>query len=275
MTTYQATELFTSEGKLVTNDPAALALKIIEAEIKSISSDHESKLIRIEIGAAIREIATLNNSTLTDIIVEMDLCRTTHRAEKTFLKYARIAGSPSLMKLAENPQISLSVLDEIASCKKPVIKEQEAEFLKRVVNDVTEICVANRLNEGYGPEEGSLIVLGITRNESVGVIRRNQILMGVQTKAGGNPEKPGEREIQSKILQLVNLMRIFFLPPPDRDGWFEKHGIVMADAGATMIALQNDLTAANIIPELATDLRPETVTGLRRLVQKQEDLQPI
>jgi len=285
MKTYQASSLFDKDGNLITTDLSALASKIVEAEVGTIASDHQSKLVRIEIGLAIRTIAAKEKSTLTDIIVAMNLCQTTHRAEKTFLKYARIAGSKVLMTMAENPQISLSVLDEIAACKKPVLKPDEAKFMRRVSGDILEICNQNLVDEGHDGDTGKLVVLGATRNEAVGVIRKVQIEMGVATRAHSpHPERPDMKAIQSKILQLLNLMRIFFLPANERDEWFKKHGIPMADAGATMISLQNDLSAAGIISALASDLKPESIQGLQRpeVIQEEEpeakpepELQPI
>lgn len=271
---YHATDLFDKDGMIVTTDIHRLANLIVQTEIKTIASDHESKLMRIEIGHAIRTIASIRNTTLTEAICDMDLCKTTHRAEKTFLKYARIAGSGVLMEMARNPQISLSVLDEIASSKKPASKADEAKFLKRVTSDIADICKENLKDEGYDPEkpEGSLVVLGVTRNQAVGVIRKVQIEMGVATKAGGNgtPERPGEKELQSKILQLLNLMRIMFLPGHRRDNWLIKHGLTQADVGATMISLQADLVGACILNEEADDLKPESIAGLKKIAELSE-----
>ena len=277
MKTYSATPLFDENGNLTTDDLTKLASLIIETEVKTIASDHESKLMRIEIGAAIRHVAALKNMTLTDVIVEMNLCQTTHRAEKTFLKYARIAGSVVLMNMAENPQISLSVLDEIASCKKPTLKADITKFMKRVSSDILDICKENLVDEGHTPETGKLVILGATRNQAVGAIRKVQMEMGVATRAGENPEKPDMKDLRSKLLQLLNLMRIFFLPANQRDAWFEKHEVSMADAGATMISLQNDLSAAGIIAASADDLKPESIDGLKKIVEEQPEpeLQPV
>lgn len=269
MKTYHATELFTPEGNLVTDDIGLLAKLIVETEVKTIASDHESKLMRIEIGFAIRAIAAMRQTTLTEAILDMNLCQTTHRAEKTFLKYARIAGSETLMKMAENPQISLSVLDEIAAAKKPIIAGERALFMKRVSEEVNDICKENLKDEGHeegGP--GRLVVLGATRNQAVGVIRRIQIEMGVKTKAGnGNgPEVPKEKDIQSKMLQLLNLLRIMFLPDNVKHEWLAENGLLLADVGATMISLQNDLVEAGIITKNANELKPEAIKGLKKLV---------
>lgn len=271
---YHATELFDGQGLLITTDIHELANLITQTETKTIAIDHESKLMRIEIGHAIRTIASIRNTTLTEAICDMDLCKTTHRAEKTFLKYARIAGSGVLMEMAKNPQISLSVLDEIASSKKPAAKKDEAKFLKRVVTDITDICNENIKDEGYDPESplGRHIVLGVTRNQAVGVIRKVQIEMGVETKAGGGgtPERPGEKELQSKILQLLNLMRIMFLPAKRRDAWLAKHGLTQADVGATMLSLQADLVGACILNDEADDLKPESIAGLKKIAELSE-----
>jgi hypothetical protein len=272
MKTYNATQLFDKNGALVTDDIKKLGHMIVATEAQTIATDHESKLMRIEIGAAIRAIAAIRNTTLTEVIVEMELCKTTHRAEKTFLKYARIAGSVNLMEMAKNPQISLSVLDEIASSKKPVIKQEQADFMHAIREGVEEICKANLVDEGFDPDapEGKQIVLGITRNQAVGVIRRTQIEMGVETRAGGgSPERPGKTEIQSKLLQLTNLLRLMFLPADRRDAWLEKHGLLLADVGASMVALQNDLVEATIIKPEADELSPTSITGLKKLAAEQ------
>jgi hypothetical protein len=274
MKTYQASKLFNHEGELATKDPLELATMIVEAEIGTIASDHDSKLVRIEIGCAIRAIAIEMKTTLTEAISTMGLCITLNRAEKTFLKYARIAGSPTLMRLAENPQISLSVLDEIAACKKPAIKSDLSKFLKKVCAEVVEICDKNLEDEGFQGEAGRLVVLGVTRNEAVGVIRRNQIEMGVKTRpgAGGSPDRPGIGEIHSKTLQLLNLMRVLTLPTQRRNAWLEKHGILLDSSAALAISLTNDLVEAGIIAENADDLKPESIKGLVRLARDEKEV---
>jgi hypothetical protein len=274
---FKATNLFNESGVLVTSDHHELAGMIVKAEVGTIASDHESKLVRLEIGHAIRCIAAIRNSSLTDAIVDMGLCKSTNRAEKTFLKYARIAGSGVLLSMATNPQVSLSVLDEIAASKKPESKDGQARFLSRVVNDINDICKSNLIEEDLDPDapEAKLVGLGVTRNQAVGVIRRVQIEMGVATKAGnGNgPERPGAKEVQAKILHLLNLMRVAWLPLARRDDWLAKHDLTMADVGGKMLSLQADLVGACILTEEADDLKPESIPGLKRILDEAPEVE--
>lgn len=258
---FQASKLLDSTGVIVTDDIIKLGELIAATDADASFDEHTSKLKRIEIGIALRQAAAIprqdgNASTLTETISEMGLCKMLDRAEKTFLKYARIAGEATLLALASNPNVSLSALDEIASCKKPIDPTQRREFMKRLRDQI--VASTKEENEKEGQEPDSYRGTGPTRGDVVGMIRRAQIDFAVPTKGGG--EERGENKKQDQLLllqrmsRLVGCFRVLFLPGGQRDEWFQKNDITIEKFGRHMSTLRDKLIADGMIENDPMDI---------------------
>jgi hypothetical protein len=252
---YQASHILDKKGIIVTTDLIQLGKLIASADAEACFDEHSAKLKRVEIGIALRQAAAIpgpdgNGRTLTETIDAMGLCKTLTRAEKTMLKYARIAGSAMLLELAANPNISFSVLDEIAACKKPVDPEKRREFVRRLGSEVRDACKRESEEEGHEPDSyrGS----GPTRNDVVGMIRRAQIDFAVPTK-GGSERDGNKREKELLLLRrmtrLVGMYRVLFLPDLHRSDWLEKNELTIEKFGRRMRELQDELIKGGLIEE--------------------------
>lgn len=261
---FQASKLLDSTGVIVTDDIHKLGELIAMTDADASFDEHTSKLKRIEIGIALRQAAALQRpdgraSTLTETISEMGLCKMLDRAEKTFLKYARIAGEATLLALAANPNVSLSALDEIASCKKPIDPSQRREFMKRLRDQIVDVTKEESGKEGQEPDSyrGS----GPTRGDVVGMIRRAQIDFAVPTKGGGGSgDERGENKKQDQLLllqrmsRLVGCFRVLFLPAQQREEWLQKNNITIEKFSRHMTTLRDRLIADGMIENDPMDI---------------------
>jgi len=239
---FQATNLFDKDGNLASEDVKVIAASILEAKAKASFSSHEAKLMRLEIGLAIMEVAinSEGNPGLTETISRMGLVDDLDRANNTFLKYTRVASHASLLQLAIDPRISFSVLDEIAASKKPIDGLAKKEYIQSVCAEVTDMCQGDGV-AGDGP----------TRNSVVGVIRRQQVEFEVPTKAGGKDRDEVKRRAELKLLakqaRLTSHYRLLFLNETMRDEWLEREGMTIADLSASIVSLQNEMIDDGIL----------------------------
>lgn len=262
---FKASKIFSEDGRLATSDPVELAKLILTTDAEAKCSMHEVKLARIEIGLGIRKFKDENGfETLTDTISHLNLCKGFERSENTFLKYTRVAGSPKLLKLAINPAISFTVLDEIASCKKPIQYEKRVEFLDQIEAELNSSIKRRIEDEELPYKESSLFrISGPTRGSAIGIIRKAQRDFGVPRREISTTGKPKDRRSVLRVKDLarirrlvryVNCWRILFLPQKQQDKWMEREGVTVSELMIEMKKAHDLLVSDSIITELTSDL---------------------
>jgi|TARA_R110002167_G_scaffold102250_3_gene265431 hypothetical protein len=259
---FGATDIFNEAGEIVSTDFKKVGQMISESEKKAQNHSNEAKLIRIEIGLAIRAVAGANGATLTETIDSMSLCETLQLAEKTFLKMARVAGSSSLLQLGTNNGISYSVLDECAASKKPDDPPKRKEFMKRLCGELEGMVSHDDNTEAYH---------GPSRSEAIGCIRRLQIefevpVRGMDGGGVGEGERGGGRKrkeltLINKLIRLNNCFRfIFVLPRVEKDEWLAKTGMNLAEIGGTMHSLMDELIDEGLIVTDVATVSPDHIS---------------